>query len=173
MKIKLVVSLLLFFFNFTAFSQESNPIVLKTVGYVTPSQEQLLANAFHYLNQFWSDQEKSFSRKIAEQYFDPDTTLVINGKTVYRGYAQLESHFEAVKKNIRGKIQFPFIEMIGVSDRLVVRFDENISDAHGKQYPGNVIAIFTLRNGKIWKWDAVVNSAYFSQPDAQKMVYSK
>lgn len=101
MRIKLVVSLFLIFVNFAAFSQELNPIVLKTVGSVTPFQEQVLANAFHYLNQFWLDQEKLFSRKIAEQYFDPDTTLVINGKTVYRGYAQLESHFESVKKNIR------------------------------------------------------------------------
>lgn len=173
MKIKLVVSLLLFFVNFAAFAKESNPIVLKTVGSVTSFQEQLLANTFHYLNQFWSDQEKSFSRKIAKQYFDPDTTLVINGKTVYRGYAQLESHFEAVKKNIRGQIQFPLIEMIGVSDRLVVRFDENISDDHGEQYPSNVIAIFTLRNGKIWKWEAVVNSGYFCQAASQRIVYSK
>ena len=99
--------------------------------------------------------------------------LVINGKTVYRGYAQLESHFEAVKKNIRGQIKFPFLEIIGVNDRLIVRFDENISDNHGRQYPGNVIAIFTLRNGKIWKWDEVVNSAYFFQPDSQTVVYSK
>lgn len=173
MKIKLIVSVLLIFISSVAIAQQSNLIVLKTAGNVTSDQEQLLASVFHYLNQFWSDQEESFSRKVAEQYFDPDTTLVINGKTVYRGYAQLESHFEAIKKNIRGKIQFPFIEMIGVSDRLVVRFDENISDAHGKQYPSNVISIFTLRNDKIWKWDAVVNSAYFSQPDAQKVVYSK
>jgi hypothetical protein len=173
MKIKLIVSMLLILISLTAIAQESNLIVLKTTGNVTSAQEQLLANAFHYLNQFWSDQEKLFSREIAEQYFDPDTIMVINGKTVYRGYAQLESHFEAVKKNIRGEIKFPFLEVIGVDDRLVARFDENISDNHGGQYPGNVIAIFTLRNGKIWKWDAVVNSVYFFQPDSQKVVYAK
>lgn len=63
--------------------------------------------------------------------------------------------------------------MIGVSDRLVVRFNENISDDHGEQYPSNVIAIFTLRNGKIWKWEAVVNSGYFCQAASQKIVYAK
>ena len=99
--------------------------------------------------------------------------MVINGKTVCRGYAQLESHFEAVKKNIRGQIKFPFLEIIGVNDRLIVRFDENISDSHGGQYPSNVIAIFTLRNNKIWKWEAVVNSAYFCQAASQKVVYAK
>ena len=173
MKIKLVIIVLLILISFTAVAQESNPIVIKATGNVTLAQEQLLAIAFRYLNQFWSDQEKLFSREIAEQYFDPDTTMVINGKTVYRGYAQFESHFEAVKKNIRGQIKFPLLEIIGVNDQLVVRFDENISDYHGGQYPSNVIAIFTLRNGKIWKWDAVVNSAYFFQPDSQKVVYSK
>ncbi|MBS0351611.1 MAG: nuclear transport factor 2 family protein [Proteobacteria bacterium] len=174
MKNKLIVSImLLIFISFSAVAKESNLIVLKTTGNVISAQEQLLANALGYLNQFWSDQEKSFSREIAEKYFDPDTLLIINGKTVYRGYAQLISHFETVKKNIRGQIKFPFLEIIGVDDRLIVRFDENISDNHGGQYPSNVIAIFTLRNGKIWKWDAVVNSAYFSQPDAQKVVYSK
>ena len=159
--------------SFTAIAQESNPIVIMTTGNVTSDREQLLANAFRYLNQFWSDQEKLFSREIAEQYFDPDTTMVINGKIVYRGYAQLESHFEVVKKNIRGEIKFPLLEIIGVGDRLIVRFDENISDYHGGQYPSNVIAIFTLRNNKIWKWEAVVNSAYFCQATSQKVVYAK
>ena len=90
MMIKLIVSVLLILMSFAAVAQESNPIAIKTSGNVTSAQEQLLANAFHYLNQFWSDQEKSFSQEIVEQYFDPDTLLVINGKTVYRGYAQLE-----------------------------------------------------------------------------------
>lgn len=173
MKIKLIVSVLLILISLVAVAQRSNIIALKKTGNVTSDQEQLLANAFYYLNQFWSDQEKSFSREIAEQYFDPDTLLIINGKTVYRGYAQLESHFEVVKKNIQGQIKFPFLEIIGVDNRLIVRFDEDISDKRGVKYPSNVIAIFTLRNGKIWKWDAVVNSAYFFQSDSQKVVYSK
>ena len=173
MKIRLIISVLLILISFAAVAQESNPIVIKTTGNVTSAQEQLLANAFRYLNQFWSDQEKLFSREIAEQYFDPETIMVINGKTVYRGHAQLESHFEAVKKKIRGQIKFPLLEIIGINDRLAVRFDENISDHHGKEYPSNVIAIFTLRNNKLWKWEAVVNSSYFCQAASKKVVYSK
>jgi hypothetical protein len=173
MKIKLIVSALLILISSVTVAQESNQIVLKASGNVTSAQEHLLYNAFHYLNQFWSNQENLFSREIAEHYFDPDTTLVINGKKVYHGYAQLESHFEVVKKNIRGQIKFPFLEIIGVGGRLIVRFDENISDNQGRQYPGNVIAIMTLRHGKIWKWEQVVNSAYFCQEISQKIVYAK
>jgi ketosteroid isomerase-like protein len=173
MKIKLIANLLLCFVTFNAFSQVTHPIALKTVGHVTPAQEQLLADAFGYLNQFWSDQGKSISREITEKYFDPDTTLIINGKTVYRGYAQFESHFKAVGKSIRGQIKFPLLEIISVNDQLVVRFDEDVTDNSGKQYPSNVLAIFTLRNGKIWQWDEVVNSPYFCQSASQAIVYSK
>lgn len=172
MKIKLAISLLFYFMSFTASAQETQPIALKTVGNVQPSQTQLIANAFHYLNQFWADQGKSLSQQITAQYFDPDTTLIINGKTVYRGYAEFTSHFKAVGKSILGQIKFPLFEVIGADDRLVVRFDEDISDNQGKQYPTNVIAIFTLRNGKIWRWEEVVNSPYFCQAAAQGVVYN-
>jgi hypothetical protein len=173
MNIKAMITLLLFFISFTSFAQESQPKILKTVAHVTQAEEVLIINVFSYLNQFWADQGKSLSRKMTELYFDPDTSLIINGKTVYQGYGQFESHFKAVGKMIRGQIKFPLLAMIGTNDQLVVRFDEDISDYHGGHYPSNVMAIFTLRNGRIWRWDEVVNSPYFCQAASQQVVYTK
>jgi len=60
-----------------------------------------------------------------------------------------------------------------MKDLLVVRFDEDVSDYQGRQYPSQVIAVFTLRNGKIQRWEEVVNCPYFCQASSQKVVYSK
>ena len=54
-----------------------------------------------------------------------------------------------------------------------MHFNEDIRDNHGNAYPSNVIAIFTLKNGKIQRWEEVTNSNYFCQPEAMSVVYSK
>lgn len=174
MKIKLVITILLCFISQAIFAQEiQSPPIIKLTGRVTPSQEKLITESFLYLNKFWADQGKSLSRDITEKYFTPDTTLIINGRTVYNGYDQFEAHFKEVGKSIVGKIRFPLLEIIGVDNKLVVRFDEDIHDNHGNNYPANVIAIFTLDKGRIQRWEEVAYTKYFCQTESTSVVYSK
>ena len=163
----------LFLLFITISAEEMQHIALKTYGHVTTAQGMLINNAFLYLNKFWSDKGKSLSNVTTQQYFTPDTTLIINGKTVYTGYAQSNNHFKEVGKHIRGEIQFPLLKIISVDDKLIVHFDENIYDNNEHYYPANVIAIFTLQNGRIQKWEEVANSTYFCQAQSASVVYSK
>jgi SnoaL-like domain len=173
MKIKLLISLLICLMSLAAFAQDVQQTAIKTDGNVVSSQEKLITDAFLYLNKFWADKGKSISRDMTEKYFAPETTLIINGRTVYTGYDQFESHFKQVGKIIRGKIRFPLLEVISSNNKVVVYFNEDIYDYNGNYYPANVMAIFTLHNGKIQRWEEVVDSKYFSQPESAKVVYSK
>lgn len=112
MKIKLVISLFLAVVSLTTFAKEVQHFAIKTYGNVTPSQKELITNALFYLNKFWADKGKSLSRNITEKYFAPNTTLIINGKTVYSGYDQFEAHFKEVGKSIVGKILFPYLKSL-------------------------------------------------------------
>ncbi len=171
--IKFVMGLFLILISMPTLAQPYQPFAIKTYGNVTLSQEKLITNAFLYLNKLWADQGKSLSRNITKEYFTPDTTLIINGKTVYTGYDQFEGHFKVVGKNIIGKIRFPLLEVIGVDNKLIVHFDEDIHDKHGNDYPANVIAIFTLQNNKIQQWEEVAYTKYFCQAESASVVYSK
>jgi hypothetical protein len=142
-------------------------------GHITSAQEKLITDALIYLNQFWANRGESLSQGRTEKYFSPDTTLIINGKAVYTGYAQFEGHFKAVSKHIRGKIRFPLQEIIGVGNKLIVRFDEDIYDNQGIDYPANVMAIFTLHNGRIQRWEEIANTRYFCKIESHNIVYSK
>lgn len=170
---KFMLGLFLSLMSMTTFSQQEQSFAIKIYGNVTLSQEKLITNAFLYLNKFWADKGKSLSRNITEEYFAPGTTLIINGKTVYTGYGQFEAHFKEVGKSIIGKIRFPLLEVIGVDNKLIVRFDEDIHDKNGNYYPANVMAIFTLQNNKIQQWEEVVNTKYFCQAESASVVYSK
>lgn len=173
MKIKLAMSLFLCLLSLNISAQKTQPLVLKIEGSVTTSQKNLIADTFIYLNKFWADKGKSLSQDITEKYFTKDTTLIINGKTVYTELPQFESHFKKVGKTIKGNIRFPLHEIIGVDNKLIVHFDEDIYDGHGTYYPTNVIAIFTLHNNKIQRWEEVVNSSYFCRVESLGVVYSK
>lgn len=170
MKIKAVIGLFLSLISMTIFA--GSPIAIQKYGHVTPAQENLIANAFLYLNKFWADKGKSLSRNTTEKYFTPDTTLIINGKTVYSGYDQFDAHFKTVGKSIIGKIRFPLLEIMSVENKVIVRFDEDIHDNNKKNYPANVIAIFTLKDNKIQKWEEVAYTKYFCQTESEKAVYS-
>src|SRR6266567_3760522 len=98
MSLKLIMSIILCLVSLNVFAQEAQPVALKITGNVTSSQKKLIADTFIYLNKFWSDKGKSLSVDITKKYFTPDTTLIINGKTVYNGYAEFESHFKEVGK---------------------------------------------------------------------------
>lgn len=170
---KLAVSLFVCLSSLTAFGQQAQPFAIKKDGPVTPEQEKLITSAFTYLNTLWADKGKSISSDMTKKYFDPNTTLIINGKTVYTGYTQFESHFKEVGKNIRGNIRFPLLEVMRIDNKLIIHFDEDIYDNNGTYYPTNVMAIFTLHNGKIQRWEEVVNSKYFCQAESANVVYSK
>lgn len=158
--------------NPIAFAQGEQPTALKIEGSLTQSQEDLIVDTFSYLNKFWADQGKSLSQDITEKYFDPDTTLIINGKTVYIGYSQLENHFKKVTQSTREITHFPLLKIISVGDTIVVHFNVDIYDKNGNYFPSNAVAIFTLKNNRILKWENVVNSKYFSQPESEKIIYS-
>lgn len=65
------------------------------------------------------------------------------------------------------------LEVLSVENKVIVRFDEDIYDNNGVYYPTNVIAIFTLNDRKIKKWEEVVNTKYFCQQESIAYVYSK
>ena len=173
MKIKLLMSLFFCLISFIVFANEIPSFAVKTDGDVTASQKKLMTDAFLYLNKFWADKGKSLSKNMTEKYFTPDTTLIINGKTIYTGYAEFESHFKEVSKHIRGKIRFPLLEVMRVDNKLIVRFDEDIYDNKSIYYPAKVVAIFTLDKGRIQQWEEVAYSSYFCQPESTKVVCSK
>lgn len=172
-KMKLMILLFLCFMSFPLFAKNTQSLVAKTDGDVTLSQEKLITEALGYINSVWADNGKSISRKITEKYFDKNTTLIINGRQVYIGYDQLESHFSQVGKNIQEKIIFPLLEMMRANNKLIVYFNEDIYDNHGTYYPTNVMAIFTLYEGRIQQWEEVVNSPYFCQVESATAVYTK
>lgn len=167
------MSLFLVLTCITSFAQTTQPFAINTYGNVTLSQEKLITDTFLYLNKFWSDQGKSLSANITKEYFTPDTTLIINGKTVYTGYNQFRDHFKEVGKSIVGKIHFPLLEVIGVDNKLIINFDEDIYDKNGNNYPANVMAIFTLQDNKIKEWKEVAYTKYFCQAASSSVVYSK
>lgn len=173
MKVRFIIGLFLCLINFSLFADQAiqTPVV-NISGAITPAQIQLITGAFQYINDVWASSGKALSLDRTQKYFTPNTTLIINGKPVYVGYIQFTTHFDKVSKNIKGKFRFPLFEMIGVNNKLIARFDEDIYDNKGNYYPANVIAIFTLENGKIQRWEEVVNSKYFYQPEAAKVVYS-
>jgi hypothetical protein len=143
------------------------------INHKISSQENLINDTFLYLNKVWASKGKALTQNITEKYFDSDTTLIINGKKVYTGYSEFNAHFHEVGKHILGNIRFPLIEVISVGNKVIVRFDEDIHDNNGIYYPTNVIAIFTLNNGKIKKWEEVVNTKYFCKPESRDAIYSK
>lgn len=171
MKIKLLLILILCSISLTIFAQ-SNPLIMKVDGHVTPSQQRLIINTLLYINNAWATKGKSIARNITKKYFDVDTVLIINEKKVYSGYDQFDAHFQAVTKNIRGKIRFPLREVMGVDNKLIVQFDEDIYDNNGNYYPTNVMAIFTVHEDRIQQWEEVVNSKYFCQAESSSVVYS-
>lgn len=168
----ILIALLLCLTSLTAFPQDAQSTAVKVGGRLTPAQEKLIKDTFTYLNTFWADQGKSLSQNMTEKYFDPATTLIINGKTVYTGYAQFNAHFKEVSKHIRGKILFPLLEMMSIGNKIILNFKEDIYDNNGNYYPANVMAIITLYKDRIQQWEEVVNSKYFCQPEAEKTVYS-
>lgn len=170
---KFLITLFLCFISTITLAQQTQPFAINISGKLTPIQKKLIADTFLYLNQFWADKGKSLSRNATAKYFTPDTTLIINGKTVYTGYDQFEAHFKEVPKSIIGHINFPLLEVMSAGNKVMVHFDENITDNYGNHYPTNVIAIFKLKNNKIRRWEKVVNSNYFCQPEAAKVVFSK
>ena len=163
MKFNIMLMLFLCSTSMTSFSEVSQSLL----------EENLVNDTFLYLNKFWADKGKSLSRSTTEKYFTSDTTLVINGKEVYKGYDQFDTHFKEVGKTIRGEILFPLLDVMSKKNKIVVHFNEDIRDNHGNDYPTNVIAIFTVKNGKIQRWEEVVNSNYFCQSEAMSVVYSK
>lgn len=173
MRIKVVMSLFFCLLSLTTVAQAVPPLAISTYGNVTLSQKKLITDVFLYLNKFWADKGKSLSRSVTARYFTPDTTLIINGKTVYSGFNQFDAHFKAVGKNIMGKIRFPLLKVISVDNKLIVHFNEDLHDNNGNYYPTNVMAIFTLHNNKIQQWEEVVNSKYFCLAKSIKVVYSK
>src|SRR5579872_1579457 len=166
MKIKLLKYLFacLMCFNISAHAQSAHTI---------SSHEKIVKDAFSYLNQVWAANGKALSQKITEKYFDPNTTLIINGKKVYSGYYQFDRHFREVGKQVIGKIRFPFLDTINTNDKLIVRFDEDLHDNNGISYPANVIAIFTFYKGKIKEWNEVAYTKYFCRAESTAAVYSK
>ncbi len=170
---RLVISLFLCSMSLNAFAQGAQALITKTDGPVTQAQEQLIIGTFTYINKAWASQGKILSRNITEKYFEPNTTLIINGKKVYTGYDQFDTHFSQVGKNIQGKIRFPLLEVMSADDKLIVHFNEDIYDNRGTYYPTTTIAIFTLHNNRIQQWDEVVYTNYFCQPESEKVVYSK
>lgn len=168
-KIKLAITLLLYLISLNIFgknTQSNNRLVIS-------SQKKLITHAFIYLNNVWSTKGKALSQSMTEKYFDPDTTLIINGKKVYKGYNQFDGHFREVGKYIIGSIRFPLLETISSGDKFIVRFDEDIHDNNGISYPANVIAIFTFHNGRIQTWEEVAYTKYFCEPSSVNAVYSK
>ena len=109
---------------------------------------------------------------MTKKYFDSDITLIINDKQVLSGYDQFDAHFTQVGTTIRGKIRFPLLEVMRVDNKLIVHFDEDIYDNYGSYYPTTVIAIFTLHEGKIQRWEEVAYTKYFCQAGAANVVYS-
>lgn len=158
--IKLFLILLLGFFILIAKAQNNQKI-------------QLIINAFTYVNNVWATKGNALSEKLSQQYFTPDTTLIINGKTVYNNQSELTKHFQQVSQYIHGKFRFPLLEAVSVGNKVIVRFDEDIYDNQGIYYPAKVIAIFTVDHGKIQKWEEVANSPYFCQASANSVVYSR
>ncbi len=173
MKILKIMAGLFLVYSLTSLAEAPQLFAMNTSGNVTPIEEKLLTDAFNYLNKFWADQGKSLDRNTTAKYFTPDTTLIINGKTVYSGYSQFDSHFTEVGKKIIGKIRFPLLEVISVDNKLIAHFDEDIRDNNGNSYPAHVIAIFTLKNNRIQKWEEVANTQYFCQPESASVVFSK
>ena len=170
MKTKLLITPLLCFLSLSVFAENAPSLILKTEGNVTSAQEKLITGALNYINQIWG---KPASRSLTQTYFTPNATLVVNGKQVYAGYGELESHFQDVGKSIHGAIRFPLREVMRIDNKLIVRFDEDIYDNKGVYYPTMVIAIFTLDKNRIQQWDEVVDSNYFCQPEAASVVYPK
>ena len=84
----------------------------------------------------------------------------------------VKAHFQQVGKNIRGKIRFPLLEVMRVSNKVIVHFDEDIYDNNGTYYPTTVMAIFTLHKGRIQQWEEVAYSKYFCQAESANVVYS-
>lgn len=172
MKIKLLISLFLCLISLPVFAQGTQSFAIKTDGHITASQENLITNAFRYLNKGWSDKGKSLSQNTTEKYFTPDTSLIINGKNVYTGYAQLAAHFQQVSQFIRGNIRFPLLEVMSIDNKLIVYFNEDIYDNNGVSYPATTMAIFTIDNGRIQQWEEVAYTKYFAQAESANAVYA-
>lgn len=171
-KTKPIIGILLCFMNMFSMAAPVPNFSLKREGKVTLSQQKIIMQALQYINAIWAN-DHALSRKTTLTYFTPDTILVINGRTVYTGYNQLEEHFQAVGKNIHGNFQFPFLVVIGARNTVVAHFNEDIVDINKVHYPTNVIAIFTFRRGRIERWEEVVNTPYFCQASSAKVVFSR
>ncbi len=171
--INFIIAIFISLISTITLADQTQPFAIKTYGNITPTQESLMTNAFLYLNKFWADKGKSLITNTTAKYFTPNTTLIINGKTIYTGYDQFANHFKTVSQSITGKIRFPLAYAIGTNDKLIVRFDEDLRDNNGNNYPVNVMAIFTLKDNKIERWDEVANTQYFCTPESTKVVFSK
>lgn len=154
-------------------AKEATPVALESYGTVSLAKEELLVNALQYLNRIWNDKGQSLNPAETKKYFTPNTTLIINGKAFYTGYQQFEDYFSEASHNVHGKIHFPLLKIFGIKNKFIAHFDENIYDNKGNYYPANVMAIFTIRNGKISKLEAIVNTKYFCEKESADIRYEK
>jgi hypothetical protein len=149
---------------------ETNSLIISSTN-LSKSQEQVITNALQYINAVWADNSK-MNPKITNQYFAPDITLVTNGREVYSGYQSFNRHLQQLGLYLKGKIDFPLIEVLGAGNKIVVRYDLDVYDDN-EHYHMNDMAIFTLQRGKIARWEEVVNSSYFCQTSSQNAAFSK
>lgn len=84
--------------------------------------------------------------------------MVSNGVEVCSSCQEYLSHFVFLKDQCSSAKISPFIEdPIRTQDKVIIRYNAEIEEKSGEKSQLQIIAILTLREGKIAKWVEVLN----------------
>lgn len=122
-------------------------------------QQNVIVNTYQYINSIMSDKDKPITENDLKKYFTPDITMITNDKKVLTGYSALLNHFQGIRTKILAQTHFPLSEILAVDNKIIVKYNIDFHQ-QDKIYPMNVIAIMTIKNNKIEKWDEVVYSNF-------------
>lgn len=160
-------------FSVSVSQAEENPQSVLQKTNLTKNQETTIVGALRFINTAWANPAILDHSEEYKKYFDPNITLITNGKKVYTGYDSFIRHLQQIGDHLKGQIRFPLIAVVAANNTLVVRYDLDVEDDEGRSYRMNDSAFFTLSDGRISTWSEVVYSDYFCEHPSQEHIYAK
>ncbi|MEO8401657.1 MAG: nuclear transport factor 2 family protein [Gammaproteobacteria bacterium] len=133
-----IIILLLAIFLIRKCHQSSTP---------TSSEEGNVALVEH----MYTDVSEKMNLAKVDSYFAPDFELISN--ETHMNYGEFKDHLGQVFNSMKGiEIKKPFADIFSKNDKVVTRFTILTTDKNGNKVEKDVIAIYQIKNNKIYRW---------------------
>lgn len=140
---KLIVSIILTLMSFCSFANTEN---------LQHENKEVVKSVYQYLTII---QTKPLLKSDLNKYFTPNVEMITNDVITAHGIDGFYNHFNMIIKTHTYTFIIPQDAIIAELDHVVIKY-KIIMNFKGKEKVVHVIAIFTLKNHKINRWDEVV-----------------